>query len=151
MKNRALFSLVLAASVIPACSMLPEGFPPPGSGGGSADCGNGAACAISITVNSCTAAGVVLSADDLHVKTKNEIITWTISGSAYNFDARDGIKFKVAHGEFDSPTAHGNRFTWRDKNDAGGPPGRRYPYSIKILKSDGSPCVTVDPTIINDA
>ncbi|HEY2630386.1 MAG TPA: hypothetical protein VGI57_14745 [Usitatibacter sp.] len=112
-------------------------------------------CELTITVTSCTPAGVTIDHEILGIVTgtKDINIDWVIATNGYDFHKSDGIKFKGDdwRKEFDQATGNKNKFRWRDRNNAGGQPLREYEYSITVVKSDGSPCTTKDPVVINDS
>jgi hypothetical protein len=150
MKNRALFSLAVAG-LATACAVLDkdDGVHPMGS---PQTCSNSAKCTIPVDVTACTLSGV--SVDDWHITKPNVVLEWTLSGG-YQFDRTNGVKFKDGgpndwRDEFHSPSGNGSKFMWHDKNNKGTGP-RSYGYGMAILKPDGTPCVTIDPIIVNDA
>lgn len=110
-------------------------------------------CELTITVTACTPDGIAIDHDVLGVLTgsRDVKIDWIIATPGYAFQD-DGVHFKTDgwQKEFDQPKAAGNKYRWRDRNNAGGPPAREYSYGITVVKSDGSPCATKDPTVIND-
>jgi hypothetical protein len=110
-------------------------------------------CKLTITVSSCTPAGIVIDHASLGVLygSRDVKIDWVITTPGYGFKD-DGIKFKTDgwQKEFDQPKADKNKFRWRDRNNAGGARDRVYSYGITIVKADGSPCATLDPDLVND-
>lgn len=113
-------------------------------------------CDLEVTVASCAADGSGISVDHprlgVDAKARNVQIRWTIKTAGYKFATDTGIAFKSGtwQDEFHSKAPGGQKYSWEDRNNlATGP--RAYDYSITIVKDDGSPCATKDPTIINDA
>jgi hypothetical protein len=153
MKNRALLSAFTFAFAATGCAMqLPMAAGGPGKDP-TKTCDEKSKCDVSITVASCTPAGIILEHEVLGVAqgSRDVDIRWTIDTPDYYF-AKDGIKFKTGDWpkEFDQPEGNRNKYKWRDRNnlDTG---KRSYDYSVTIVKSDGSACATKDPTVVNDA
>jgi len=153
MKNRALLSVITLASVVAGCAMhspKAEGWARP-----TKTCDEkGVKCDVVISVASCTPAGIILDHQVLGVAkgSRDVEIRWTISTPGYDFSRKDGVKFKGDDWskEFDLPDGNKNRYKWRDRNHLDTGAERRYDYSVTVVKSDGSPCATLDPTVIND-
>jgi hypothetical protein len=112
-----------------------------------------AECRLTITVASCTPDGITIDHGSLGILygSRDVKIDWIITTPGYGFKD-DGIKFKTDgwQKEFDQPKAEKSRFSWRDRNNAGGARDRVYSYGITVVKADGSPCATKDPDVIND-
>ncbi len=157
MVKKALWLALLAAFAFDGCAA-----DPPKSAGASPlkkpptkNCSDkDPECKLTITVASCTPDGITIDHDALGVLygSRDVKIDWIITTPGYAFKD-NGIKFKTDgwQKEFDQPKANKNTFRWRDRNNAGGPRNRVYTYSITVVKSDGSPCATKDPDLINDS
>jgi len=151
MNQRALFSVIAAACVAVGCTM-PS---PRAKDSLKADwtCDGKNKCEVSITVASCTPAGITFDYPVLGIAkgTKDVDIVWKIATPKYEFAKKDGVAFKGSDWpkEFDLPEGNKNRYKWRDRNnlDAG---TRSYDYGVTILNADGSACATTDPTVVND-
>ncbi|HEX6795993.1 MAG TPA: hypothetical protein VF304_19300 [Casimicrobiaceae bacterium] len=109
-------------------------------------CDASGGCNVDVTVTSCHASANV---DPIEVFGRNRNIHWEIVNSpGYTF-ADPGIVVGTdsTHEFVDGQIAQqGKKYILLDKNTfARNDP---YPYEIKVLH-DGSPCVTVDPGIIN--
>lgn len=111
-------------------------------------------CELTITVAACTPDGITIDHNVLGIElgSRDVNIDWVIATDGYDFHKQDGVKFKGSdwNKEFDQPTGNKNKFRWRDRNNAGGPPAREYEYSITVVKTGGATCATKDPTIVND-
>jgi len=153
---------LLAVTVaVAACSCLEPRKPEvaaaatrPGAPHTDRNCRTGDACVVFVDVTDCSAkGGVSVDASQLGIltETRNLDIYWVIRTEGYEF-TRDGVKFKddSYKREFDHPHPGRGVYSWRDRNDAGGDPFRPYLYAVKVAKADGTQCVPLDPTIIND-
>jgi hypothetical protein len=158
MNNRALLSAVTlasAAAVAVGCAM----HSPKVEGGlarPTKTCDEMAVkCDVVVSVASCTPGGITLDHQVLGVRKgyRDLELRWTISTPGYDFSRKDGVKFKGDEWpkEFDLPDGNKNRYKWRDRNYLDSGKERRYDYSVTVVKSDGTPCATLDPTIVNDA
>jgi len=160
MNKRALWALLSVTVAVAACTCLEpkktEVAAAPRAGAPHTDrsCKTGDACVVFVDVADCAAkGGVTVDASQLGIltETRNLDIYWVIRTEGYEF-TRDGVKFKndSYKREFDHPKPGRSVYSWRDRNDAGGQPFRPYDYAVTVAKADGTKCVTLDPTIIND-
>ena len=114
---------------------------------------NGNHCELAITMSSCSAAGISVAQDDLHLCRTDgpKTITWTLPpGGQFRF-RDDGIDFKSLPNTEDFDPAMKQRgpfkYSWDDKLHNGG--GRTFDYSIRLVNSSGQTC-DKDPRISND-
>jgi len=110
-------------------------------------------CTLPITVTSCSADGISVAEDDLHLCKADgpKTINWTLpAGGPFRF-RDDGIDFKNLPNsdDFDAATKQKGpfRYSWDDKLRNGA--GRTFEYSIKLVSSSGQSC-DKDPRISND-
>ena len=110
-------------------------------------------CDLDITVTSCSADGIRLPENDLHLCKRDgpKTINWKLPpGGSYRF-RDDGIDFKRLPNteDFDPATKQKGpfKYSWEDKLRNGG--GRSFDYWIRIESSSGQPC-DKDPRITND-
>lgn len=110
-------------------------------------------CDIEITVDACSAAGIKVPENDLHLCKRDGVktINWKLPpGGPYKF--RDnGIEFKNLPNTDDFDPASRSKgpfkYSWDDKLRNGG--GRTFDYWIRIENASGQPC-DKDPRISND-
>lgn len=110
-------------------------------------------CDLEIAVASCSADGIRLPEDELHLCKRDgpKTINWTLpAGGPFKF-RDDGIDFKnLADTQDFDPAAKQKgpfKYSWDDKLQNGG--GRKFDYWIRIENSSGQPC-DKDPRISND-
>ena len=151
MKNRALLSALSVALTLPGCvADSPRTW---GGGPPTKICDEkGVKCDLVVTVDGCSPTQIHIDHEVLGVLhgAVDVDIRWTIDTPGYEFPKNDGIKFKGSAWprEFDLPKGNQNKYKWRDHNRLG---KVSYDYTITVIKSDGSPCASRDPTIINNA
>ena len=114
---------------------------------------NGNHCELPIAVSSCSAEGISVAQDDLHLCKADgaKTISWTLPpGGQFRF-RDDGIDFKNLPNsdDFDAATKQKGpfKYSWDDKLRNGA--GRTFEYSIKLVNSAGQSC-DKDPRISND-
>ena len=132
--------LSLAAAVVVLASCAHQPRHPPMSPM-STSCGDNV-CHVRVTVENCA---YTVDPPRLEVlKGAPRVIKWSLPpASPYDF-ASDGIHFKQATSEFDSPSPQGKHFTWRDKNTTPG----EYAYNVRVQRGAVA-CPVFDPSIVN--
>jgi len=110
-------------------------------------------CDIDVTVTSCSADGIKVAENELHLCRRDgrKTINWNLPpGGAFKF--RDnGIDFKNLpdNEDFDPATKSKGpfKYSWDDKLRNGG--GKSFEYAIRLEDASGRPC-DKDPRIVND-
>jgi hypothetical protein len=109
-------------------------------------------CDLRVTVSACSAAGIKVTPDDLHLchGRPTKTINWVLPPAGpYRF-TDDGIDYKHLpdHQDFDPATKQKGpfKYSWDDKLQNG---NRQYDYWIRVKDSAGNVCAT-DPRISND-
>lgn len=149
-KNRAF--AVLVAGAFALYGLVAFAFQTPTCEEHQARFCRGSHCDLDISVTSCSADGIRLPEDDLHLCKRDgpKTINWTLpAGGPFKF-RDDGIDFKNLPDtqDFDPATKQKGpfKYSWDDKLQNG---GRKFDYTIRIESSSGQPC-DKDPRISND-
>ena len=139
MNKKVRFSAIAAAMGLLGCA---------GAGMQLASPCNGGVCKVSVTITDCTAVGgVSVDYDSLFLKAPNNI-EWGFATPGYSFPSNGIVIGSDPKGELDKPkvASNGKKVTVHDKHTQ---TNYRIYYAVNVMRDDGTPCIPLDPWIVN--
>jgi hypothetical protein len=140
--KRLLFAVVASVSMVGCAVGQKTGAAPANPCSGT--------CDVSVTVASCTAAGIVADPPTIHVAPGAAVMKWEIDEASFQagwqFAAERGVFFKDDQiGEFVAQGRSPKVITFNNRHTT----ARRYEYGINIVNRNGQTCPTKDPFVAN--
>lgn len=108
-------------------------------------------CKVAVTITDCAAkGGVSVDPKTLDVPDRNnpKNIEWEFATDGYSFPQNGIIIGSDPKGELDKPVVarNGKKVTVHDKHKE---TNYKIYYAVNVMKDDGTPCIPLDPWIVN--
>ena len=109
---------------------------------------NPGVCKVLVTIADCTAVGGVSVDPDPRLVDQSNVIQWDFATDGYSFPPNGIIVGSDPKGELDKPkvTPNGKRVTVNNRHTQ---TNYRIYYAVNVMKDDGTPCIPLDPWIVN--